>query len=67
VLLAGEPLLLSRGDDVTIAQQGRGGIVVEGRNAEDVGRHESSAVGFGAAAFRSNAAEYGALAALGFT
>jgi len=35
VLLAGEPLLLRRGDDVPVRQQCRRAVVVEGRYAED--------------------------------
>ena len=39
VLLAGEALLLRRGDDLPVPQQGGGGVVVEGGDAEDVGGH----------------------------
>ena len=36
MLLAREALLLRGGDDLAVADQGRGGIVVESADAEDV-------------------------------
>src|SRR6185503_5837999 len=37
-LLPGEPFLLRGRDDVTVAQQARGAVVIERGNSEDVGR-----------------------------
>ena len=36
-LLPREPLFLRRGDDLAVAQQARGAVVIEGGDAEDVG------------------------------
>ena len=36
VLLAGEPFLLGRGDDLSVAHEARRAVVIESRYAEDV-------------------------------